>query len=61
VDWKSWQYKNVTILALSFILSLALGIHEPFHEFLYQIPYLSAFVAGAAFVFTFATPIAAVT
>jgi hypothetical protein len=61
MEWRSWKYKNITFLALSFLLSLALGMHKPFHEFLFQAEYLFALFAGAAFVFTFATPIAAVT
>lgn len=60
MDWKSWQYKNITVLALSFLLSLALGMHKPFHEFIYMGGYAAAFLAGAFFVFTFATPVAAV-
>jgi len=61
MEWKSWQYKNLTILVFAFLLSLALGSFKPFHEFLFGVGYWSAFFAGMIFVFTFGAPIAAVT
>jgi hypothetical protein len=61
VDWKSWQYKNISILISSFLFSLVLGLFQPYHEILYLAPYIAALLAGVIFVFTFATPIAAVT
>ena len=60
MEWKSWQYKNLTILFFAFLLSLALGAFKPFHEFLFLAGYFAAFVAGLIFVFTFSAPIAAV-
>jgi hypothetical protein len=60
MEWKSWQYKNLTILVFTFILSLSLGLHKPFHEFLFLAGYTFAFFAGVIFVFTFGAPIAAV-
>ncbi len=60
MEWESWQYKNLTILFFSFLLSLALGSFKPFHEFLFTAGYWSAFLAGVIFVFTFSAPIAAV-
>lgn len=58
--WRSWRYKNLTMLFLSVIFALILTKLEPFHILLLNLGslgYLGAFIAGALFVstFTFAT------
>ena len=59
--WKSWKYKNLTILACSFILSVLLGSLLPFKSFIYELGLFAAFLAGLIFISTFTAPIAAVT
>ncbi len=54
--WKSWKYKNLTFLFISFVFAFFLGRYEPFHEFLLSLGgfgYLGAFIAGMMFVSTF--------
>ena len=60
-DWRSWKYKNLTILALTFILSLVLGGLKPFHNLVFDLDFFAAFLAGVLFISTFTAPIAAVT
>lgn len=59
--WKSWKYKNLTILISSFILSVALGSFLPFKTFILTLGLTAAFIAGIIFISTFTAPIAAVT
>lgn len=54
--FKSFKYKNLTILSFSLILALLLSRYEPFHNFLLNLGgwgYLGAFIAGMLFVSTF--------
>lgn len=51
-----WRYKNLTMLALSFIVAIWLSGYEPFHQFLFSLGkfgYIGAFIAGALFVSSF--------
>ena len=59
--WKSWKYKNLTILISSFILSVALGSFPPFKNLVLSLGLPAAFIAGVIFISTFAAPLAAVT
>ena len=58
--WRDWEYKNLTILAISITAAILLSRFETFHTFLLQLGnlgYLGAFLAGILFVsiFTVAT------
>lgn len=58
--WKSWKYKNLTILICSFVLAFFLGSFGPFHSFLFRIGTPAAALAGIIFISTFTVPVAAV-
>lgn len=59
MDWKSWKYKNLTILICSFIIAFLIGSYEPFQNFVYFLKFSAAFLAGVIFISTFTAPIAA--
>ena len=59
--WKSWKYKNLTILTCSFILSLFLGSYPPFKDFVRSQGVFAAFIPGVFFISTFTAPVSAVT
>jgi len=62
--WRSWKYKNLTFLLISFIFAFFLGKLELFHQFLLNLGsfgYIGSFVAGALFVSTFGVGIGIVT
>lgn len=61
MEWKSWKYKNLTILACTFVLSFTLGALPPFKHFVLEIGLPLALVAGVLFVSTFTAPISAIT
>lgn len=61
MTWKSWKYKNLTLLLLTFCLSVFLGGFHPFQNFLFATGVPAAFAAGVIFVSTFSAPIAAAT
>ena len=58
-DWRSWKFKNLTLLFLSFILAYVVGSFNPLREFLFDTGLVAAFFAGAVFVFAFTAPLAA--
>ena len=61
--WRSWRYKNLTILFFSVIFAIILTRLETFHAFLLNLGsfgYLGAFAAGALFVSTFTVATGAV-
>ena len=60
MDWKSWKYKNLTILIISLLISFLLGSSDPFKDIVYFLGYSVAFLAGVIFISTFTAPIAAV-
>lgn len=60
-DWRLWKYKNLTILLLTFILSLVLGSFKPFRDLIFDLDFFAAFLAGIMFISTFTAPVAAVT
>lgn len=54
--WQDWEYKNLTILAISIIIAVVLSKVESFHTFLLNLGglgYLGAFIAGIMFVSIF--------
>lgn len=54
--WRSYKYKNLSLLLVSLIFAFGLSRFEPFHEFLLNLGdfgYIGAFLAGALFVSTF--------
>lgn len=54
--WKNWKFKNLTLFAVSVIVTFVLSKYEPFHNFLLNLGgmgYFGAFVAGFLFVSTF--------
>ncbi|HVZ67513.1 MAG TPA: hypothetical protein VG917_04560 [Patescibacteria group bacterium] len=59
MEWKSYRYKNITFLILTFLLSLTLGSFGPFHDLLIWAGYSAAFIAGVFFISTFTAPISA--
>jgi hypothetical protein len=59
MEWRSWQYKNLTLLVLAFVFAVVLGSFEPFQEVLFNTGFIAAFAAGAIFVSTFTAPLAA--
>ncbi|HVZ12785.1 MAG TPA: hypothetical protein VG965_07185 [Patescibacteria group bacterium] len=61
MNWKSWKYKNLTLLFLSFALSFFLGSFKPFHDFIFDAGRETAIFAGIIFISTFTAPLAAVT
>ena len=55
-NWKSWRYKNLTILFFSILFAIFLSKNETFHTFLMSLGnfgYLGAFFTGIFFVSTF--------
>lgn len=55
-SWREWEYKNLTILALSIAVAVVLSKVESFHNFLLNLGdlgYLGAFIAGILFVSIF--------
>lgn len=58
MNWKSWKYKNLTLLVCSFILSVFLGSFPPFKDFMFSHGLPAAFLAGGIFISTFTCPIA---
>lgn len=61
MDWKSWKYKNLTILVSAFLLSVILGSVGPFKNLVNDSGLVAAFIAGIIFISTFTAPISAVT
>ena len=59
MEWRSWKYKNLTILILTFILSFVIGSYDPFKDLLFTLGYSAAFLAGVIFISTFTAPISA--
>ncbi len=59
--WRSWKYKNLTLLIITFSFSFFLGWFQPYHDFIFQAGALTAFFAGCLFISTFTAPISAVT
>lgn len=61
--WHRYHYKNLTYLAISFIIGIVLIRNELFHNFLITIGdlgYVGAFIGGALFVSTFTISIGAI-
>lgn len=61
--WKSWKYKNLTILFFSLIFALILSQLQVFHQLLLNLGgwgYLGAFFAGMLFVLSFTAATGAV-
>lgn len=61
--WKSWKYKNLTILLVSIIIAFVLSRLDIFNSFLLHLGnwgYLGAFFAGMLFVLSFTAAIGAV-
>lgn len=57
---QTWRYTNLTFLAVSLLLALAISSYEPLHEALLhlgKLGYVGAFFAGALFVSTFTVAI----
>lgn len=59
MEWKSWKYKNLTLLACTFVVSVLLGGFKPLQVLLFETGLPAAFFAGIIFISTFAAPIAA--
>lgn len=54
--WKSWKYKNLTLVFLGIVIAFLLSKIEVFHLFLLHLGnygYYGAFIAGTLFVSTF--------
>ena len=54
--WRSWKYKNLTLIGLSVFITLLLSGYETFHSLLLnlgELGYIGAFIAGILFVSTF--------
>ncbi len=61
--WKSWKYKNLTILLVSIVIALILSRLEIFNSFLLHLGtwgYVGAFFAGMLFVVSFTAAIGAI-
>lgn len=58
MSWKSWKYKNLTILACTLIISVFLGSNPYFKSFMQDHGLPAAFLAGGIFISTFTCPIA---
>lgn len=61
--WKSWHYKNLTILFFSILIAIFVSRNQNFHSFLVNLGnlgYLGAFITGIFFVSTFTVSAAAV-
>lgn len=61
--WKSFRYKNLTLLVVSILFAFLLSHYEPFHVFLLNLGnlgYIGAFIAGILFVSTFTVATGAV-
>lgn len=55
-QWKSFKYKNLTLLFISIVFAFFLARYEPFHQLLLHLDglgYVSIFIAGFLFVSTF--------
>lgn len=55
--FKSWKYKNLTVLAAALILSIFIGSFPPFKDFVFSHGLPIAFLAGIIFISTFTCPI----
>jgi uncharacterized membrane protein YdjX (TVP38/TMEM64 family) len=61
--WKSWKYKNLTIVFLGVMIAIVLSRIDAFHQFLLHLGgfgYIGAFVAGMLFVLMFTAATGAV-
>lgn len=61
--WKTWKYKNLTLLFIGIIIAFLLSRFESFHSFLLHfgnVGYLGAFIGGILFVSTFTVATGAV-
>lgn len=55
--FKSWKYKNLSMLAAAIILSFFVGSFPPFKDFVFSHGLPIAFLAGIIFISTFTCPI----
>ncbi|MBI4080502.1 MAG: hypothetical protein HY430_01910 [Candidatus Levybacteria bacterium] len=61
--WKSWRFKNLTILAVSLLVAFFVFQYEPIHQALLHLGtlgYVGAFMGGMLFVSTFTVATGAV-
>jgi hypothetical protein len=58
MSWKSWKYKNLTILVCTLVISFFIGSNSFFKDFMFNHGLPTAFLAGGIFISTFTCPIA---